>query len=91
MSEYGDRDVSRTLGKIEALLTRNGEDVRQLSTKLLGESGDGLGGIVGAHNERLQKLEVWYIRVTAAVVVWTFMTGSGPVNLASILQLFHKP
>lgn len=89
MSEDNDREVARTLGKIEALLERNGEDVRELSTKLLGDSGDG--GIVGAHNVRLQKLETWFIRVTTGVVVWTFMTGSGPVSLGTILQLLHKP
>lgn len=88
--EENDRRVAAKLGAIEALLARNGEDVRRLAARLLGDDDDGEGGIVGAHNKRLQKLETWFIRVTTAVVVWTFMTGSGPVSLASVLQLLHK-
>lgn len=89
MGDDNDLGVARTLGNIEALLKRNGEDFRELSTRLFGNSGDG--GIVGAHNLRLQKLETWVVRVATGIAVWVFMTGAGPVSLSSVLQLLHKP
>ncbi len=83
-------DVARRLATIEAVLERNGEDMRTLTARLLGDDDGGDGGMIGAHNRRLMKLEAWFIRVTTGIVVWTFMTGSGPVSLATVLKLIFK-
>lgn len=46
--------------------------------------------MVSAHEKRISKLEVWFIRVTTGLVVFTFMTGSGPITLGSIVKFFAK-
>lgn len=52
---------------------------------------EGMQQTVHNHSQRIQKLEIWFIRVSTGVVVWTFFTGTGPASLASILKVLVHP
>lgn len=87
MSEANDLHVALKLGHIEAMLESQNEDQRRLERRLVGEPNEVDGGIIGAHERRLTRIETWFLRVTAGLAVFAFLTGSGPVSLASVLHL----
>ncbi len=87
VSDMNDIAVAQQLGEIRSVLQQNGNDVRRLEYRLFGREGEQDGGIVGNHAKQLADLQKWFIRVTTGIAVWVFMTGAGPVSLASILKL----
>ncbi len=82
-----DLAVASKLGHIEAILERNGEDFRRLEVRLFGEQGEQDGGIVGDHKKQLVAIKIWFIRITTALAVWSFMSGAGPVSMGTIIRL----
>lgn len=93
MSDLNDLSVANKLGRIEALLTTAAENdekleanQKRLETRLFGRDGQPDGGILSEYDKRLNRLEVWFIRVASGLVVFNFLTGSGPATFAAMLK-----
>lgn len=85
--EMDDRRIVSELSEIKVILRHSQSDFQRLQRILFGDEGDIDGGHIGDQNKRITKMEKMYIRVTAGIAVWVFITGTGPVTLASIIHL----
>lgn len=66
------------------------ENQDRFERRLIGEDGNPNGGIIGDYDRRIKSIEVWFIRITTAVIVFDFMTGAGPLTLSGVLRLLGK-
>ena len=80
MGEGNDLEVAKQLGRIEAQL-------EHMALRLFGDEGDPQGGLIGNHDKRIAKLEVWLIRIASGLVVFNFLTGSGPATIGAIFKV----
>ena len=80
MGEGNDLEVAKQLGRIETQL-------EHMSTRLFGDEGDPQGGLIGSHDKRLARLEVWLVRIASGLVVFNFLTGSGPATIGAIFRV----
>jgi len=87
MNEDNEWDVATRLGRIEAQLLTSLQNQDRIETRLFGRDGDPDGGVIGQHNRRVKRLEIWVIRVTTAIIVFDFMTGTGPATMGRLLSM----
>lgn len=87
MGDENDLTVASRLGRIEALLGVLSETQDRFEARLFGEKGDPQGGLIGSHDKRLARLEVWLVRIASGLVVFNFLTGSGPATLGAIFRI----